>query len=254
MEIKYNILKFKKEDFQTIQGFVAVYDILGYSQWIKENDLFEVAATHENMKKMVKTNTEKYINDSLATLDKPIIAVYSHADTFLIYTNVISDTGFKALLVACQFMFMAAIFYSLPIRGATACGEFYVSKDLITGKPIIEAYEKEKQQDWIGCWITGECLKKISKEACQKFINEREIVKYHIPFKDGNVEEVYAYNWIYTLSQMYNLPNSVSHWVKYLETKGFLQKRNLHGWSEERKHKNTKEFIKFVLNSGYNNQ
>lgn len=250
MGIKYNILNFKKEDFQTIQGFVAVYDILGYSPWIKENDLFEVAATHENMKKMIKTNTEKFINDSLATLDKPIIAVYSYADTFLIYTNEISDTGFKALLVACNFMFIAAISYGLPIRGATTCGEFYVSETLITGKPIIEAYEKERKQDWIGCWITDECLEKISKEARQEFIKEREIVKYHIPFKDGDVEEVYAYNWIVGINHMYN--NAIN--LEALETKSFLQKKNSHAWREERKHKNTKEFINFILNLNYKNQ
>lgn len=245
MEIKYNILNFKKEDFQTIQGFVAAYDILGYGSWIKENDLFKVATTHENMKHMVKTNTEGYINYAIG---KPIITTHSYADTFLIYTNEISDTGFNALIVACQFMFIAAISYGLPIRGAAVCGEFYVSKNLITGKPIIEAYEKEIQQDWIGCWITGECLKKISKEARQKFVKEREIVKYPIPFNDGVVRKVYAYNWIYGIKSMYN--NAINNW----ETLSFLQKKNSHTWREERKHKNTKEFIKFVLNSGDNNQ
>lgn len=60
MGIKYNLMNFKKEDFQTIQGFVALFDILGYGSWIKENNLFEVVSTHKNMKKMIKTNTEGY--------------------------------------------------------------------------------------------------------------------------------------------------------------------------------------------------
>lgn len=226
-------MKLKKEDFQTIQGFVALYDILGYSQLVKENDLLKVVRVHEKMKEMMKNNTEGYVY----RLGKPIIAVYNYADTFLIYTNEMSDTGFKALLEGCHFIFIAAIFYGLPIRGATACGEFYVSENLITGKPIIEAYEKERKQDWIGCWITDECLDKISEGTRQEFINKRKIVKYHIPFKEGVVEEVYAFNW---LDNKF-IPD-------YLETKSFLQKKNSHGWREERKHKNTKEFINFVLN------
>lgn len=241
MRIKYNILGFKKEDFQTIQGFISLFDILGYSSWImEENDLFKVVATHENMKKMIKINTEGYINHSLG---KPIIAVFSYADTFLIYTNELSDTGFEALIAACHFMFLAAISYSLPIRGATACGEFYVSEDLITGKPIIEAYEQERKQDWIGCWITDGCIDKISREARQAFLNNGEIVEYPIPFKDDAVKEVYAYNWIH------HIFNGTID-LNYLETKSFLRKKSSHSWREKRKHKNTKEFINFILNLG----
>lgn len=239
MEIKYNILKLKKEDFQATQGFVALYDILGYSSLMKGNDLFKVVAIYENMKKMMKTNIEGLINYSLGN----IITVHTYADTFLIYTNEISDTSFQALLVACHYIFIAAITYGLPIRGATTCGEFYVSENLITGKPIIEAYEKERKQDWIGCWITDECLAKISKEAYDKLINERKIVKYPIPFKEGKVEEVYAFNW---LDNIFIPGNSIN--LNYLETNSFLQKKNSHSWREERKHKNTKEFIHFVLN------
>lgn len=237
-DIKYNILKFKKVDFQTTQGFIALFDILGYSSRIMKNDLFKVVANHENIKKMIETNTEGYINHSLG---EPIIAVFSYADTFLIYTNELSDTGFKALIAACHFMFLSAISYSLPIRGATTCGEFYVSEDLITGKPIIEAHKKEKKQDWIGCWITDGCIDKISKEASQEFLNNREIVKYPIPLKDSPMKEVYAYNW------MYNIFNDNIN-LNYLETKSFLQKNQPPVEDVERKHKNTKDFINFVLN------
>ncbi|MBI3582718.1 MAG: hypothetical protein HY096_02055 [Nitrospinae bacterium] len=232
-------MEIKKEDFSTTQGFVALYDILGYSQLVEENDLLKVVAVHEKMKEMMKNNTEGYVY----RLGKPIITVYNYADTFLIYTNEMSDTGFKALLVGCHFMFIAAIKYGLPIRGATACGEFYISENLITGKPIIEAYKKERKQDWIGCWITKECLDKITEDARTKFINERKIVKYPIPFKEGKVEEVYAFNW---LDNIFIQGNSINQ--NYLETKSFLQKKNSHSWREERKHKNTKEFIHFVLN------
>ncbi|MEK6647636.1 MAG: hypothetical protein AABY84_13275 [Candidatus Firestonebacteria bacterium] len=243
--MRSNILRLKKDDIKTIQGFIALYDILGYSPWIKENDLSTVVIDHKNMNEMIRVNTENRINN---WPDKPntlTIKVYNYADTFLIYTNEISDISFMVLLIACENMFIAAFDYCLPIRGATACGEFYVSEDsnLITGKPIIEAYEQERKQDWIGCWITDECLNKVSKVAYQEFINERKIIKYPIPLKSGTVREVYAYNWVTTLFKNKDIVN-----LDFLETKSFLQKRKSHEWSEERKHKNTKDFISFVLN------
>lgn len=237
----FNFLKLKNEDFRTTKGFVAIFDILGYGAWVDDTVLLEVWMRQMNIKEMIRVNVENFINYSIKRQDRLIISVISYADTFLIYTSEISDDSFKALMVGCQMMFIAADTFSLPIRGATACGEFYVSdtKDVIIGKPIIEAYKNERKQDWIGCWITGECLDKISKEANQYIIGEKMIIKYPIPFKEGAVrEDVYAYNLLY------NMP---PEFINDIETTGYLQKKKTHRWQDERKHKHTKEFLNYIL-------
>jgi hypothetical protein len=237
--MKSNILKLSTLDFRPLIGFVALYDILGYSSWIKEKALCDVWKDQMNMKEMIKVNTE-YFNKNGP--NKSIITVYNYADTFLIYTNDISDDAFHALIISCHNMFMAALDYGLPIRGATACGEFYVSQtdNIVIGKPIIKAHEDEENQDWIGCWISNECLSNIGEDLKQAYIKEKMIIKYPIPFKKGEInEDLYAYNL------MYNMPDNIT--IEFLENKGYLQKLTSHGWSEERKHRNTKDFINFVL-------
>lgn len=238
VENKFNILNLKEGAFRSTRGFTAVFDLLGYSEWIKQEDLSTIVAAHidmMNMKKMIEVNAHIAFYESL-------LSVHSYADTFLFYTTEISDNAFVALMNACSAMFIAAIAYGKPIRGATAVGDFYASENLITGKPIIEAYENEKRQDWIGCWINDECVAAISEEAKLGHLERKQIVKYPIPFKDGLVKEVFAFNWVSLLS----IPAYSA--MQYLETKSFLKKRNLQDWIHERKHKNTKEFIRFIQN------
>jgi hypothetical protein len=186
-----NFLKLTPKDIKTTQGFIALFDILGYSQWIKEHTIEKVVIDQKNMKRMVTTNVENQMNYAL---QKEILKVHSYADTFLIYTNEISETGFKAIMHACRGMFEASICFALPIRGAVTCGEFYASDDMITGKPLIEIFGMEKEQDWIGCWITDTCFKKIGNQQKLKYLKDEIIVRYAIPFKAGKVKKVYAYN------------------------------------------------------------
>jgi hypothetical protein len=136
----FNFLKLKDSDFRATNGFVAMFDILGYSSWIDESSLLEVWKIQLNMIEMMRVNVENFVNHVLKRPDRLIISIHNYADTFLIYTNEISDDSFKAIMIACNRMFMAADTFSLPVRGATACGEFYVSntKEVIIGKPIIE--------------------------------------------------------------------------------------------------------------------
>jgi len=49
----------------------------------------------------------------------------------------------------------------LPIRGAIIVGDLTVGGDVVFGKPIIDAYEMEQQQKWIGCWISDGCVQKV---------------------------------------------------------------------------------------------
>ena len=236
-----NFLKLTPKDIKTIHGFIALFDILGYSQWIKKRHIEEVVINHKNMKHMVTTNVENFLNHAL---QKEIIKVQSYADTFLIYTNETSETGFKTIMAACRGVFEAAICFALPIRGAVTCGEFYASEDTITGKPLIEAFEMEKEQDWIGCWIADTCFKKISPKEKRRYKEDKMVVRYSIPFKEGTVEDVYAYNWV---AHAIHNPRDID--LNYLMEKSFLQKGTSHTWHEERKIKNTTEFYNFIKNT-----
>lgn len=240
MKNSYNFLKLDGKDIKKTHGFIVLFDILGYGTWIKETSTEEAVIVHKNMEKMVITNIANFLNYAF---NKDLVRVLSYAVTFLIYTNEISDIGFRAIMSACRGMFEAAICFSFPIRGATACGEFYASQDLITGRPLIEAFEKEKEQEWIGCWVTDECLKRISIAEKKEYEANKTIVLYPIPLKKGEAKEFYAYNWVDNAIQN---PRDIN--LNYLKEESFLQGAKSHGLFEKRKMKNTLEFYSFVKN------
>lgn len=240
--MNYNVLKLTDKDIEdkTIQGYIALFDILGYRQWIKERSLKEVVTVHENMKHVVRINIESFLNQAFR---EKVVRVYSYADTFLIYTNQICATGLKTIMSACRGMFEAAIWFGLPIRGAVTSGEFYSSENTITGKPLIEAFKMEQEQDWIGCWIANACFDKITEEEKETYEKDKIVVRYLIPFQSRCVEEVYAYNWVEHAIQN---PRDIN--LNYLMGKSFLQKAKAHNWREQRKIKNTIEFYNFIKN------
>ncbi len=224
----FNTIRAKK-----IEGFVALYDILGFQSLVENNNLDTVMLTYQQM--MECHNIVEYVE---------IIKVINYSDTFLIYTTEVSDRAFKLLLLMSNLLFVAANAHEMPIRGATAVGELYVSDAVAIGRPIVEAYKSEKKQNWMGCWITHECVDRISKETIEELLGERTIVRYPIPLKEGDVRELYALNW---LSLLMKGTDSMLRAIREpLKNTGFLKQKPGHGWAEERKHGHTRQFIDFI--------
>jgi len=228
-------------DITKKESFVALFDILGFSNLLKNNELDKVAETYIKAKR----DFEDYVSHINALLQKDAVTFRIFSDTFLIYTSEISDTSFQALLAACDFLFLAALENELPIRGATAIGELIVSNGIEIGKPIVEAYENENKQDWIGCWITDQCMARINKE---KHLTGKDIVEYEIPLKDGEVKKMYAFNWIKSLTKKIMLEKRKKDFntdeIKK-EIKFFRKQPS--DWKVKRIYDNTNKFIDFVL-------
>jgi hypothetical protein len=118
------------KDIRNILSFVALFDILGYREWIKHNNVETVYDTLIKMKTMVEVNINNYINYAInGTFEKSIIEVDFYVDSFLVYTNGTDNDCFKALMTACWAVFLAAIYLKLPIRGAGSAGELRVSHE-----------------------------------------------------------------------------------------------------------------------------
>lgn len=220
------------------KSFVALFDILGFRNIVKINDLSEVFKTYRDIK-IIYRNYQGHLR-ALQRKEPP--KIHNFSDTFLIYTADITnlpqkeiDTTFQELLVICDSLFIAANKKKLPIRGAITAGELIVSNGIEIGKSIVEAYEKEQKQDWIGCWITQKSINLISRKALEEHIKDNAVVKYEIPLKDGKVKKLYAFNWL--KSRPFQLGDF-----------GILEKKKRHDWSAERKHINTWKFVEFIRN------
>jgi len=243
-EYREATLKQKEED-QNIradkkEGFVALFDILGFKNILENNDLDRVMLTYQQMGDLVEfptvTNHESPI--------EPIVKTLNYSDTFLIYTTEVSDRAFRGLLHVSRLLFLAAYGHKMPIRGATAVGELYVSDTVAIGKPIVEAYKNERGQEWIGCWITQECIDRVSNDVLNELRGGNFIVQYPIPFKDGDIKQLYALNWI--------VPYLTFLFQPFNNSDGFLERKSWNGWAEERKHRNTRDFIDFISSLALN--
>ncbi len=182
------------------QCFVGLLDILGYSDIVKNSEALEsVWKTYSEIKSsasFIKANLE-------SLLEREIINVDTFSDTFLLYTSDYSNKGqkdidelFNAMLGVCDALFHSANSNGIPIRGAITAGEIIIDKGIHIGKPIVDAYEMEQNQDWIGCWISDDAIARISKELIERHMNGNLILKYEIPFKSGEIRECCVFNWV----------------------------------------------------------
>jgi hypothetical protein len=225
-----------------IKSFLALFDILGFKDLIRNDQLDHVYRVFLGVKD-IKDNTKEMTEHLQALLEPGVVTVVNYSDSFLIYSLDINsieqrriDKAFHALLAACDSLFIAANENGLPLRGSITAGDIIVSDNVVIGKPVVEAYEMEQQQEWIGCWVSKNALDLLSKEALEEDIKERAIVEYKIPLKKGNVEKMFAYNW--TASCPFRKGNYT-----------ILNKRDRIDWAVERKHRNTWEFINQLKSS-----
>lgn len=110
-----------------------------------------------------------------------------------------------------------------------------MDEGLLLGKPIVKAYEMELNQNWIECWISDDVVKCVSKRLLDRQMNGNLILKYKIPLKKGDIKECYVFNWADSFFE-----NNWNH--------GFLKVKSNHDWCSEQKHRNTRDFIKFMRN------
>jgi hypothetical protein len=232
--------------------FVGLFDILGFKDIVRNNKLNLVYKSYKSAQSCFKEIID-HINAISKQLGKvPLqedaISFHIFSDTFLVHTSKVSDRDFLVLLTACDSLFLAGHKNKLQIRGATSVGELIVADGIEIGKPIIDSYENEQRQDWIGCWITKECIKNISKQALDEHLKSKSILKYEIPMKDGKVKHEYAFNWVKSI------PNIIKHresknevTLEEIKKEMKFYRKAPTEWSAKRKHENTMKFIDFVL-------
>ena len=229
--------------------YVALFDILGFTELVEKNELSKVADTYSRAKEIFE-EILGHINAMNRGFKKDVVIEYrSFSDTFLIYTSTINDGAFLSLLAACDGLFIGAIENKLLIRGAITCGELLAQAGVEIGKPIVEAYKSEQRQDWSGCWITDECLTGINLSG---YLADRSLVRYEIPLKDGEVKTYIAFNWVKSLAWKAMFENRKKDFeLSQIESQlGFINEEH-NDWKIRRKLENTRKFIKFVLSSDF---
>ncbi len=238
-----------KNGFDKIQCFVGLFDILGFSNLVDTHQLDKVADLYSK----VKNYFEEMLNDVNSLCNREIVRFYNFSDTFLIHTKNRENIDFQALLVACDALFLgfneAAQNDNIAIRGAITSGEIIAVEGIVIGQPIIEAFRKERQQEWIGCSISDQCL---DKEQLKEYINDKSIVEYVIPLKDGIVKNCYAFNWVKSIAHKYKIEKrNFDFGSREIIAEINFLKSEPQEWDVKRKYDNTITFVKKVTSSRF---
>lgn len=134
------------------EGYIAYFDLLGFSQQISREEDF----TKE---------FDKY-NDIIATACKPRDIDYLAFSDSVILSAETSDkpTLLKLSQVVASIQYRLMVDLNSPICGSISYGRFNrVVKEgngMITGRPLLDAIDYEKKQNWIGVMIAPSVISK----------------------------------------------------------------------------------------------
>jgi hypothetical protein len=133
--------------------WVACFDLLGFSEFVKGNDLFSVFYRWELCFAQFQNNLRNH----------PKLNYAHFSDTFLIYASDDSLGVFHHIESCSRWFFDHALLYRLPLRGAMACNELYADRanGVFLGKALVEAHEYGQQFNWIGYTLAPTVLARL---------------------------------------------------------------------------------------------
>ena len=135
------------------QGFVALLDVLGFSERVTRD--------------IEPGGLDRYIDTvgGLALLHQGIETIL-FSDTVVLYTFDDSPESYANVVALTSALSYHLLMAEVPIRGAIAHGAFARSEHddhgaVVAGRPIIEAHGFESQLQWIGTMLTPSVLRQV---------------------------------------------------------------------------------------------
>jgi len=158
---------------KNINAIIGFFDILGYTNLLKQNDVGEITkkvidiilnVKNEIFKQHFKSQTQPKAEDVYKFIKWIIVS-----DSILVYSKFKFKNGIDIHWV--QFLLFSNIFQKhmfdegLPVRGVINTGDIYIKENCFAGKPIIDAYELSKKIKMSACVLHDDAnveLKKIT--------------------------------------------------------------------------------------------
>ena len=135
-----------------------MFDVLGFSNWLKTAGLPAVLdAYHQLIEKVVVPTSENGGLSAVQTSEGAIFAVtgppgYAYfSDTILLWHPLVPPFV-DDFIGRCGDLVCEALAMNIPLRGALTLGDAVLSSDadFYLGEPIVEATKLEKAQNWMG--------------------------------------------------------------------------------------------------------
>ncbi len=227
--------------------YIAVCDILGFKELVKNNPLDKVVNKFLNylMKALYHSIHHKNCPKDTPSLDglkkNNRVGFAWFSDTMLFYGLRDTKEAHRAVIETLGCLLFETMMYKYTrIRAGIFYGEVYIDekRDIFVGPAIIEAHQLEKIQEWSGAALS---------DSAASLINEKEnwIVSYDVPIKlpSGQLDSVMtlAVNWTNGIHHQGTLKLNWSGNREHPLLSDFLKKHDV-----IRKWSNTKRFHESV--------
>lgn len=150
-----------------MEGYFLVADILGFKNIIENSS---------------KDNLSSRINEWITLVEKAAqkhsIKKYLLVSDTLFVATPLSAEGLESIILMAKYLLEEGLSNSIPLRGAITHGSFEWGK-LVYGKAVIEAYNIEKNQNWIGITCSTEI------PHANLHWGEDKLICYSAPMKTG---------------------------------------------------------------------
>jgi hypothetical protein len=210
-------------------GFVCIFDILGYKNILENNNIERCAQIIDNIliklpekvelellsaPKKIKLShgsvsekqhweaVKKLVADRISFFDTRlnVIMVSDSIVLFFDFTednNLINHTWLTISYIS--IFQREAFIHGLPMRGCLDFGEYYYNNNIFAGKTIVNSYNYGSNLEFSGVVITEDAYKQIelislNEEFYKKFISYC-IFKYLVPLKNKKDKLAYIIGW-----------------------------------------------------------
>lgn len=184
--------------------YLAFFDLLGFSELVKREDTSEVARIIHAI--------QHFANIARGYGEEPFFSQRNNeenhqnyvqslfvSDSVVFVTNGATIEDFANVIITAQGLLSMCMLSSIPIRGAITTGDliFDLGFHILYGKPMVEAVELEKIQEWFGVAIHPSCSSNINPEHISGYIEKGYIKKYSPPLKSNtSAPPEYVLDWL----------------------------------------------------------
>lgn len=129
------------------EGFVALLDVLGFSALVRDSG---------------EGGIQRYLNCLQNATEHTNVNYVVFSDSIVLSAKGDSPDSFIAVAGACSRLLYDLLNVDIALRGAIAFGTFireaFAESVFVAGRAVIDAYQFEQAQDWVGIMISPSAL------------------------------------------------------------------------------------------------
>lgn len=167
--------------------FVALFDVLGFSNLVKNKGVKYLAERFEIIfnknEKWGHPNWDLHGYDFFSTRAEYIL----FSDTIVLLSY--PDLPPSDFYLICNQLISFSLEQDIPLRGGLAYGNIYYNKEksILIGQPMVDAYLLEESQEWIGCAFHKSCIAGDNMLSHYRTLTV-DYCRYEIPLKNNLVQ------------------------------------------------------------------